>query len=92
MPGHLDLRSGTVILTSVASPSELKQAIVTYEHLIASYTIARERIVARRKSAADNVMVELDDRLKANARTIESLRRALEVTQEHLRSLERGRG
>ena len=92
MTRHLAPALNWSIITRVASSSGLKQAIASYEALIANYTLARERIIARRRSAADHVMVELDDRLKANARTIEALRKALEVTQEHLKSVERRRG
>jgi hypothetical protein len=34
-------------------------------------------------------MVELDDRLETNARTLEAPRRAVEVTREHVKLLER---
>ena len=71
--------------------AELEQAIATYEVLVANYTKSRANIVARRRTAADHVMVELDDRLKANARTVEALQRAIEITREHLKLLEQGR-
>ena len=40
-------------------------------------------------SAADHVMVELDERLEANKRMIESLQRAVDISREYLRLLER---
>jgi len=69
--------------------NELKVAIETYQRLIAAYTLARERMIERRHGAADSVMVELDDRLAANKRTIDALHRAVEITREHLKLLER---
>lgn len=66
------------------SNSELNLAIATYEKLIANYEKARERILQRRRSATDSVVVALDDRLAANQRTIDSLRRAIEVSRVHL--------
>ena len=74
------------------SPFELKQAIATYETLIANYSRVRDQLTARRRGAADHVMVELDERLQANARTIDALRNAVEITQEHLKLVEQGRG
>ena len=73
----------------VSSISELQKAIAGYESLISNYTLARERMLERRRSAVDHVMVELDERLEANARTIEALNRALEISREHLNFLER---
>ena len=67
--------------------SELNLAISTYEKLIANYTLARERILESRRSATDHVMLELDARLAANQRTIDSLRRAVEISHEHLKIL-----
>ena len=61
--------------------------IETYQRLIANYTLSRERILARRRGAEDHVMVELDERLEANKRTIEALQRAVEISREHLRVL-----
>jgi CheY-like chemotaxis protein len=67
---------------------ELKSAIAGYETLIAKYTLAREQILARRSGAADHVMVELDQRLEVNARTLEALGRAVRMTQQHLGAIE----
>lgn len=75
-------------LVSTPRHNELKVAIETYQRLIANYTLARERMLGRRKNAVDHVMVELDDRLIANERTIDSLQRAVEMTREQLSSLE----
>ena len=74
---------------SLPRHDELKLAIDTYQGLIASYSLARVRMIERRKSAADHVMVELDDRLAANKRTIDALQRAVEISREHLKFLDR---
>ena len=73
---------------AMASASQLKQAIDSYQALIANYTLVRERLIVRRKGAADHIMVELDERLEVNARTIEALGRAVATTREHLRLIE----
>ena len=77
---------------SLPRHDELKLAIDTYQRLIASYSLARVRMIERRKSAADHVMVELDDRLAANKRTIDALQRAVEISREHLKFLDRDGG
>jgi hypothetical protein len=72
----------------MTSVSELKQAIESYQALIANYTLVRERLIVRRKGAADHIMVEIDQRLEVNARTIDALSRAVESTREHLKVVE----
>jgi hypothetical protein len=68
--------------------AELRTAIESYQKLIANYTLARERMIERRRNAVDHVMVEIDERLEANARTIAALGRALELSHEHLTLIE----
>ena len=68
----------------------MKTAITSYQKLIANYTLSRERLLVRRRNAADHVMVELDERMLANQRTIEALQRAIEVAREQLKLVERG--
>jgi hypothetical protein len=68
----------------LSTPHELKEAIATYATLIEKYTLARERMVERRKGASDHMMVELDERLEANKRTVEAFQRAIEITREVL--------
>jgi hypothetical protein len=77
------------VRTAPAVPlhSELNLAIVTYETLVANYTRARAALLERRRSASDSVMIELDDRLAANQRTVDALRRAIEISHEHLKLL-----
>ena len=70
---------------------ELENAIRTYQRLIANYTLMRERLIRRRSGAADHVMVELDQRIATNTRTIEAISRAVEATREHLKSIDHGR-
>jgi hypothetical protein len=65
---------------------EMKVAIETYQRLIATYSLARERMLERRKGAADHVMVELDERLLVNQRTLDALQRAVEMTREQLQT------
>ena len=72
----------------MASASQLKQAIESYQALIANYTLVRERLIVRRKGAADHIMVELDQRLEVNAQTIDALSRAVETTRERLKEIE----
>jgi hypothetical protein len=64
---------------------ELRQSLLTYEALIANYTRTRERLIERRRGAADHVMVELDERLEANERTVNALLRAVTIARDHLR-------
>jgi hypothetical protein len=74
------------------SVAEFREAIAAYQSLIAQYTLARERMIGRRKGASDHVMVELDERIEYHTRTIRSLHNALEVTREHLKLAERETG
>lgn len=71
-----------------STPAELKAAIESYQKLIANYTLSRERMLVRRQGATDHVMLELDERMKANQRTIDALQRALEVAREQLKTSE----
>ena len=69
--------------------AELRTAIQTYEKLLTNFRDARPRLQQRRQSAMDHVMVELDDRLAGNARTIEILERSIASLREHLELLDR---
>jgi hypothetical protein len=69
--------------------ADLRQTISLFESLRDSYRLTGDRLVVRRRSAADQYLVaELDDRLAANARTIESFQHAVECLREQLASLE----
>ena len=70
---------------------ELNEAIATYEKLIVTYGQTREHLIARRKGAADHVMLELDERLETNAKTIDALHRAIATTREYVASIQAGR-
>ena len=69
---------------------DLKEAIASYQKLIANYTLSRERMLVRRWGAPDHVMVELDEQIKINQRTIDALQRAIEAAGEQLKTMERG--
>ena len=71
------------------TPAELKEAIASYQKLIAYHTLSRERMLLRRRGATDRVMVELDERIEVNQRTIDALQRAIEVAREQLKTTER---
>ena len=73
----------------VSSIPELEKIIAGYESLIGHYTLARNRMLDCRRGAADHVMVELDERLEANGRTLEALTRALDISREHLSVIQR---
>jgi hypothetical protein len=68
--------------------ADLRQTITLFESLRESYQLTRDRLYARRRGAADRVMVEIDDRLAANARTIESLGRTVECLRAQIDLLE----
>jgi hypothetical protein len=68
--------------------ADLRQTISLFESLMDSYKLTRDRLFARRRGATDHVMVEIDDRLAANARTIESFKRAVECLRAQLASIE----
>jgi hypothetical protein len=70
---------------------KLNEAIATYEKLIETYGHTREHLIARRKGAVDHVIVEMDERLETNAKTIDALRRAIATTREYIMSIQRGR-
>jgi transcription elongation GreA/GreB family factor len=71
--------------------AELKTALESYQKLIANYTLTRDRLMDRRRGAADHVMVELDQRVEATQRTITALGRAVEITRSHLKLVEEGK-
>ena len=73
----------------MASAAELQQAIETYQLLIANYTLSRDRMIARRRTAMDHRMIELDERLQVNQETINCLQRAIESTRAHLELITR---
>ena len=69
--------------------AELKEAIASYQKLIANYTLSRERMLVRRRGASAHVMVDLDERVQVNQRTIDALQRAIEAAREQLKPIER---
>jgi CheY-like chemotaxis protein len=65
--------------------TELRERIVRFDDAIAGFRRAQEHMIARRRGAADHVMVELDDRLVVNRRTLEALERTRELAVEDLK-------
>ena len=72
------------------SAPELREAIATYQRLIANYSLTRDRLIAQIAAARNSA--ELEHRLDANARAIASLGHAIEVARERLRLRENGEG
>jgi hypothetical protein len=67
---------------------ELKAMIDRLEKVIATFTGARHRLVERRRGAADHIMVELDQRLAVNQRTLECLERTVDVARRELKQMD----
>jgi CheY-like chemotaxis protein len=68
--------------------NQLKERIARFDEAIASFERTREEIIARRRSAADHIMLELDERLAVTSRTVEALQRSRELTVEDLKRQE----
>jgi CheY-like chemotaxis protein len=62
--------------------------IARFDVVIAGFKRVREHLLERRVGAADHVMVELDDRLAVNSRTLEALERSRDLTINELRHAE----
>jgi hypothetical protein len=67
--------------------AKLETSLRTYDEVIASFEAARDRMRERRRGAIDGVMVHLDESLRLNQRTLESLRRVRTTTKEQLEAL-----
>ena len=65
--------------------NDLEQSITLFESMLECHLRVRERLLERRRGATDHVMVEIDERLVVNARTTESIRRAVECLREQLK-------
>lgn len=69
-----------------ASPiAQLEESIKVYEEVIRAFEEARKRMRERRGGAVDSMMVHIDESLKLNERTLESLGRVLTTAKEQLR-------
>ena len=68
--------------------ADLRQTIALFESLRDSYQLTRDRLYARRRGAADHAMVEIDDRLAANARAIEAIGCTVKCLRAQIDSLE----
>jgi uncharacterized protein YukE len=64
--------------------SKMRESIKTYEEAIATFETARSKMQQRRHGASDSVMVHLDESLKLNQRTLESLQRVLQTAKDEL--------
>ena len=69
---------------SEVNRSNLIRAIATRMKLVSNYEQARDRILERRRSATGDVMAILDARLAAKQKTIDSLRREVEISLQVL--------
>jgi hypothetical protein len=67
---------------------ELRERIARFDESIGGFLRTREEIVARRRGAADHIMVELDERLVVNRRTVEALERSRDLSKEDLQRIE----
>ncbi|MDO8544174.1 MAG: response regulator [Opitutaceae bacterium] len=76
---------------SLDPTTELQERVARFDDTIAKFKRAQEQIVARRNGAADHIMVELDDRLVVNRRTIEALERSRVLAIEDLQRQQRQR-
>jgi hypothetical protein len=64
--------------------ANLEDTVRTYEEVIRSFENARARMQQRRSGAPDSVMLHIDQSLKLNERTLESLNRVLTTAREQL--------
>jgi hypothetical protein len=65
--------------------AKLQESIKVYEDVIRTFERARDRMRQRRQGATDSVMVHIDESLKLNQRTLDSLARVLATAKEQLR-------
>lgn len=68
----------------------LRETIARFEVVVASFERTRLEILQRRQSAADHVMVELDQRLEVNARTLTALKHSLECARTEMKREQQG--
>lgn len=65
---------------------QLVTALATYQTLITDCVHERDRLIERRKSKPDGVMVVIDELLEANGRTLANLNRAIEMTTRQIQA------
>ena len=68
--------------------NELKERMARFDEAIAGFQRTREEVIARRRTVADPLALELDERLAVIARTIEALERSRDLTVEDLKAQE----
>jgi DNA-binding NarL/FixJ family response regulator len=70
--------------------TDLRTQVESLAKSIAFHEEARRNLLLRRRGAADHVMVEIDDRLKVNERTLKTLRRTHQLILFELAALSGG--
>lgn len=70
---------------------QLEQRVQEFQGALAAFERARQQLLEKRKNSSDSMMLALDGMLRANARTLESLKSGLELTKKELRE-QRGGG
>jgi hypothetical protein len=71
-------------VVKLPSITELSTSVGKYRAMIEKYERAQKMLWERRRGATDHVMVELDDRIIANARMIDALNRVIDVTEKQI--------
>jgi hypothetical protein len=71
-------------MSEIPRIAKLEASIAIYEQTIARFERAAHRLRNRRKSAADSVMVLIDERLALNQRTLVSLKGVLATARMEL--------
>ena len=70
--------------------AQLEQRVADFRRALQSFEQMRARLLAQRQNATDSAMLRLDAMLGVNARTLASLRGALDLAAKDL-ARERGR-
>jgi hypothetical protein len=77
--------------TAQKSMAEWRQIAAQYKSVIAKFERVRANLLKRRRDATDSEKEVIDDRLKRNDRTRESIRLELETAEREINRLARGR-
>ena len=68
--------------------AEWKRRAAEYERIIATFEKIGNEMRARRREATDSVMEMIDERLKLNDRTVNSMRLGLETVLREIKRVE----
>ena len=68
--------------------AEWKRRAAEYERIIATFEKIGNEMRARRREATDSVMEMIDERLKLNERTVNSMRLGLETVLREIKRVE----